>query len=92
MRSEKPRLKTSWDEHYMWKAYIDFLHFALGNDEMVAQFRAETGNMWKPAKNGLGRMIDEATGVEFKFLQQFSDWCEATYYGTPADLDKEIPL
>lgn len=86
------RLKTSWDGHYMRQAYIDFLHFALGNDDILKQFREETGILWQPARNGLEKAIDEATGVEFKFLQQFSDWCETRHYGTPADMDRDMPL
>jgi hypothetical protein len=82
------KLKTSWDDHYMFPAYVGFLSFALGNAEIVAQFRASTGNLWKPGRNPLEHMIDEATGAELMFLQAFSDFCEREHFGTPADLDK----
>jgi hypothetical protein len=85
------KLKTSWDDHYMFPAYVGFLSFALGNGDILAQYRAETGDNWTPAKTPIEQMVDEATGAELRFLQSFSDFCERAHFGTPADIDGHDP-
>ena len=90
------KLKTSWDEHYMLDAFLGFVSFSLSEPNALSAFRKETGNTWEPATTGIDKMIDEATGVDFAFIQQFSDWCEKSF-GTPEDigegyLDRAPPL
>jgi hypothetical protein len=85
--TDSVKLRTAWDDHYMYPAYLGFLSFALGNVDILAQYRAETGDKWQPGKTSLERMIDEATGAELRFLQSFSDFCERAHFGTPANLN-----
>jgi YD repeat-containing protein len=67
---------------YMADAWIDCLHWALGDDSGAVQaFRTATGNQWTPARDPLGRMIDAATGVEADFLRQFIVWFNANVWG-----------
>lgn len=82
-------LRTSWHDHYMLPAYLGFLHSALGDAAMLAQYRQQTGDEWTPGKTSLDRLIDKATGANLAFLQRFSDWCEREHFGTPADLEED---
>lgn len=83
------RLKTSWDGHYMYPAFIGYVHFALSRADALAQFRVETGNTFQPALTSLDRMIDEATGRDLAFAQAFIDWCEKQF-GTPSDINEAV--
>jgi hypothetical protein len=80
-------IKTPWDDDFRRDGYYGFLHFALGQPECVAQFRKATGNTWEPGRTGLDRMIDEATGSDLRFYQEFSDWLVENHYGTPEQCD-----
>jgi hypothetical protein len=37
-------------------AWVDALRFAIADDKMVAAFREETGDNWKPGRTPLDRM------------------------------------
>lgn len=80
-------IKTSWDDDpLMYPAFMGCVSWALGNDEVMARFRADTGKTWTPGRTPIERMIDHATGVDLDFFQSFSDWVEANIFGTPDDL------
>jgi hypothetical protein len=87
MSETEHTLKTSWDDHYMYAAYVGFLRFALGHEPILKQYRHETGDKWEPGNTGIDQMIDTATGADFAFLQRFSDWAEKAHFGTPDDLE-----
>lgn len=70
---------------YMRPAWIGCLHWALGNDEIIAAFRAETGNRWTPGRTGIDRMIDEATGADRKFFEDFVAWFNCSIWGPMDD-------
>ncbi|MBS0343805.1 MAG: hypothetical protein JSS56_25145 [Proteobacteria bacterium] len=72
----------------MTPAWLGCIHYALGNNEMLAAFRAETGNNWTPGRTGFDRMIDEATGAERAFLEQFIRWANVAVWG-PLDGEEE---
>ena len=55
-------------------AWVSCLRWALTNDELVARFREDTGNRWEPATGTLDRMIDEATGADRGFIEDFAAW------------------
>lgn len=84
--TEKRKLKTSWDDHYMLVAYLGCLSWVLSEDEVLEAFRKETENNWKPPKYPLGKAIDHATGIDFVFIQGFSDFVESNIFGTSDDL------
>lgn len=88
MSEASRRITSSWDDHYMAPAFYGCVHWALGNDEVMAAYRLETGDQWTPGTKPIDRMIDRAVGVDFDFMQSFVNWCERTIFGTPADLDK----
>lgn len=66
---------------YMTPAWLGCVSFALGNSDVVAAFRAETGNAWTPGHSGLERMIDAATGADQAFMEQFIRWVNVNVWG-----------
>lgn len=80
------KLKTSWDGHYMYPAFVGFVSFALQEPEILAQYRAETGDQYREPVSMLDKAIDEASGADLAFLQRFSGFCESRHFGTPDDL------
>jgi hypothetical protein len=72
---------------YMAGAWVGALMWAVTNDGIMAQFRAETGNNWRPAGSIIGQMIDDATGYEVDFVRQFAKWFNDNVWGDP---DAEI--
>ena len=65
----------------MQAAWAGSLHFAIGCDELLAKFRADTGLQWTPATNAIDRMIDEACGAPDKFMLAFVKWHNANVWG-----------
>ena len=66
---------------YLHPAWFGCLHWALGNAEMVAAFREDTGHAWTPGRTPLDRMVDEATGADKAFLEAFAAWMNANVWG-----------
>src|SRR3990167_2815782 len=62
-------------------AWCAALTAAMGSREIIAAFRAETGMAWTPARSGVDRMIDEATGFERHFVLSFVRWFNANVWG-----------
>lgn len=82
------RLITPYDDNRLHRAaFIGCLHWALGEPEILSRFRSETGNTWQPAKSPVDRMVDKATGADFNFMQEFSDWVAKNIYGMPDDIE-----
>lgn len=86
MNQQSQTLKTAWDDDLMLPAFLSCLHWALGEPAIIDRYRAETGDAFAPAANGLERMIDRATGNDLAFLQRFSDWVEVNIFGRPEDV------
>lgn len=68
----------------MFQAWLDCLRWAIGEPEIVAKFRAETGTTWTPGKTPLDRMIDDAGGAERGFVEAFVKWFNVNVWG-PVD-------
>jgi hypothetical protein len=66
---------------YMADAWVSCLHWAIAEPEVVARFRAETGNTYAPPKSGLERMIDEASGADKAFAEEFVEWFNENVWG-----------
>lgn len=69
------------------------LRWAIGNEEVVARFREETGAKWTPGRTGLDHVIDAATGADFAFISAFVDWHNERIWGDlsmPAFSDADI--
>jgi hypothetical protein len=74
-------LRPSDTPEYMTPAWLGCIHFALGNEGIVAEFRADTGEKWSPGATPLDRMIDEATGADRDFLVKFIEWANVNVWG-----------
>jgi hypothetical protein len=66
---------------YMFPAWIGCVHFAIGNDAIVKQFRNDTGMTWEPGASGLDQMIDDATDAPWKFVKEFVEWVNLNLWG-----------
>lgn len=84
---EQQYLKTSYDDNpIMYGAFVGCVSWAIGNPEIMAWYREETGDRFQPPKNAIEESIDKATGNDLAFLQRFSDWVEVNLFGTPAQV------
>lgn len=81
------RLLPSDTPEYMLPAWLGCISFALKQPEMIAAFRKDTGNLWKPG-TGLDKMIDEATGADWHFIKAFVLWANVNVWG-PLDSEDE---
>lgn len=62
-------------------AWYGSIHWAIGTEEIVQAFREETGCNWKPSRIPIERMIDEATGADFQFIEAFARWHNENIWG-----------
>lgn len=63
-------------------AWVDFLHWAIGDRAMRAQFEAETGLKLSAPATAIEALVDEATGSHRQLILAFARWATKTYYGT----------
>ena len=74
-------LKPTDTPDYAAPAWVSFLHWAITDVGVVAEYRAATGDMYKPSPYPLDRMIDEATGRTERFIRDFVDWVNVNIWG-----------
>lgn len=77
-RALEPFMQTDYLQAVAW---IGGIRYALGNDEMIAAFRKDTGNRWSPGRTPLERMIDEAAGADGAFFLAFAEWFTKNIWG-----------
>lgn len=73
---------------HMAPAWLGCIGWAIKQPEIVESFRAETGNNWRPAKPGIDRMVDEATGAPHAFMVEFIKWANVNVWGS---MGGEVP-
>ena len=70
------------DNQLMVLAWRDFVMFAIGNEEIRAQYVEETGRtIFAPATSPLDRLIDEATASPLNDAEDFMLWATARIWG-----------
>lgn len=74
-------LKPADTPDYMLPAWIDCIAWAIVEPDVLAAFRADTGNQFTPGANALERMIDQATGADWGFLEAFVKWVNVNVWG-----------
>lgn len=74
----KEYLTTPYDDDpLMLPAFLGCVRWALGNDELVARYKMETGDT----------LFDiPGAGQAEHFIQRFSDWIAANVFGQPDDV------
>ncbi len=77
-----------WEGHLLEPAFWSCVMWALGSDKMLAAYRADTGDEWRPGASGLEKLIDTAAGADSAFLQRFADWVADNVFGRPENLDE----
>lgn len=83
-------MKPADTPDYMLPAWTGALHRALGEENVVRQFREETGNNWTLGKNAIDKMIDQALGSDAKPMREFISWFNVNIWG-PIDGPDEQP-
>lgn len=73
------------DNPVMEGAWLAFVQWAIGEEGARAAFERETGAKWSPPKNGLERMIDEATGHAESYVADFAEWITRNEWGRADD-------
>lgn len=74
-------------------AWIGFLNWAIGVEELRQQFTEETGILIPTApRTPLEAMIDEATGYQDDWMRKYVVWVSEAYWGaedeTPSVIEK----
>jgi hypothetical protein len=78
---KRPKLMPAGTPDYMAGAWASCLSWAIGKDEMRADFEKETGRHWSPPRSGLDRAIDEATGADRAYIEAFITWFNEHVWG-----------
>jgi len=68
----------------MQGAWAACLSYTVRRTDALQRFEKETGLKFRPATNGIERMIDQATGFEDDFLEKFIDWFNEKIWGSRA--------
>lgn len=66
---------------YMFPMWIACMSWAIGEAGIVEAFTRETGLKWRPASSPIERMIDEASGADRHFVEQFIRWANVNVWG-----------
>jgi hypothetical protein len=61
--------------------WVSCLRWALGNADVMANYRAATGDEWTPGRFPIERIIDSATGRDGAFIVDFARWMNANIWG-----------
>jgi len=62
----------------MAAAWVGCLRWALGREDIMTQFRAETGMTWTPGRTPIDQAIDEACGM---ILPRFCQMAQREHLG-----------
>ncbi len=62
-------------------AWVGSLEFLLSRDDMMDQFRSDTGQTWKPSNIPIARMIDDAVGLPLRFFRALAVWHNEHVWG-----------
>jgi hypothetical protein len=69
---------------YMADAWLSCLFWAIAKDEIMRDFREQTGNKFQFARTPLDQMIDDATGAQEQFVRSFTEWFNQNIWGDVA--------
>jgi len=81
-------LRPADTPEYMTDAWLSCIHWAISEPEIVAAFRRDTGNRWKPPVCGIDRLVDDATGTDRAFIESFIKWANVNVWG-PIDAEAQ---
>ena len=81
-------LRPSDTPSYMTDAWVGCLRWAVGQPEIVARFREETGNKWSPGRTAIERMVEDATNASHHFMVDFVRWVNVHVWGPMEVIDE----
>jgi hypothetical protein len=88
MKRAKPHAKASDRitkhlpaDSLMAQAWVDCLRYTISEPEALAAFHTDTGSTCTPGCTPIDRMIDEATGREREFVEQYLAWFNENVWG-----------
>jgi hypothetical protein len=71
--------------HYARPIWYSCLHWAIGNEEILAAFKADTGLSYSAPRCALDAMIDDATGLGNSVVVAFVPWFNQNIWGAWQD-------
>jgi hypothetical protein len=83
--TENPLAEFMPTDPLMRIAWVDFIRFAIGNDDFIAAYCKATGAKFNPPKSAIDAMIDDACGINNQFVIGFVKWVTETHWG-PLDI------
>lgn len=87
---DRPSLMPADTPDFMAPAWASCMSWAIVQPNVLAAFRAETGNTWTPGKTGLEQAIDSASGADRAFMEAFITWANVNVWG-PIDRASDAP-
>ncbi len=69
------------DNPLMLQAWMDCLHWAIGDEKILDSFSADTGCRYHAPATPLDKMIDDATGHGKDFIEKFIPWFNENIWG-----------
>ena len=78
---DRPALMPADTPDFMAPAWASCISWAIAEPDVLAAFRAETGNTWQPGKTGLEQAIDRASGADRAFMEAFINWANVHVWG-----------
>ncbi len=72
---------------YLIPAWLGCMRYAISEPEIVAAFREDTGNQWKPPANTLEALVDSQLNRQEEFLVKFITWANTNVWGPLHDTD-----
>ena len=76
-------LITPWDGHWRLGEYLSFVQWAVGQETILKNYRASTGDVFKLSTNSEAMVRQVQSDEVAAFLQRFSDWVAANVFGVP---------
>ncbi len=84
-------MKDNRNERLNVVMYLGCLQWASAEPNVIARFESDTGTKIPPkARNGLDRMIDEASGMNRMVFDKFVDWFDANVWGKELAPDRAV--
>lgn len=80
-----------WGLPLMTEAWISLVIHAVGKDEVISAFKAETGHDLRSLTNAslVAAMADKATGRDRQMMASFCDWVTVNLWGDGTDPDEK---
>ena len=91
-RLDLDALRPAATPAYMTPAWLGCISWALGEKEIIAAYREDTGDQFTVGRTPIERLVDKATGCDLAFLESFIRWANVqNVWGPLAREDRSMP-